>query len=287
MTILRKRENPLTYKNNKSNYKEIKDVLPMKIAITGKGGVGKTTFAGVLSKVLAEEGYRVLAVDADPDANLPMALGIPEEKLSSITPLSEIKDIIAKRTEAVPGVFGQMFKLNPKVDDIPEKYCIEHDGIKLLVMGTVKAGGSGCICPEHAFLRALMQHLLLTPQEALIMDMEAGIEHLGRATADCVDAFIVVAEPGQRSIQTLKTIKKLALDIGIQKIFVVGNKIRTNEEKSFIINACENISILGFLPYDAALIEADRQGKTPFNKGECYTDEVRAIKDKILNLINN
>ncbi|NLU09516.1 MAG: AAA family ATPase [Tepidanaerobacter acetatoxydans] len=259
----------------------------MKIAITGKGGVGKTTFAGVLSKVLAEEGYRVLAVDADPDANLPMALGIPEEKLSSITPLSEIKDIIAKRTEAVPGVFGQMFKLNPKVDDIPEKYCIEHDGIKLLVMGTVKAGGSGCICPEHAFLRALMQHLLLTPQEALIMDMEAGIEHLGRATADCVDAFIVVAEPGQRSIQTLKTIKKLALDIGIQKIFVVGNKIRTNEEKSFIINACENISILGFLPYDAALIEADRQGKTPFNKGECYTDEVRAIKDKILNLINN
>jgi len=284
---LRKRENLLTYKNNKSNYKELKDVLPMKIAITGKGGVGKTTFAGVLSKVLAEEGYRVLAVDADPDANLPMALGIPEEKLSSITPLSEIKDIIAKRTEAVPGVFGQMFKLNPKVDDIPEKYCIEHDGIKLLVMGTVKAGGSGCICPEHAFLRALMQHLLLTPQEALIMDMEAGIEHLGRATADCVDAFIVVAEPGQRSIQTLKTIKKLALDIGIQKIFVVGNKIRTNEEKSFIINACENISILGFLPYDAALIEADRQGKTPFNKGECYTDEVRAIKDKILNLINN
>lgn len=287
MTILRKRENPLTYKNNKSNYKELKDVLPMKIAITGKGGVGKTTFAGVLSKVLAEEGYGVLAVDADPDANLPMALGIPEEKLSSITPLSEIKDIIAKRTEAVPGVFGQMFKLNPKVDDIPEKYCIEHDGIKLLVMGTVKSGGSGCICPEHAFLRALMQHLLLTPQEALIMDMEAGIEHLGRATADCVDAFIVVAEPGQRSIQTLKTIKKLALDIGIQKIFVVGNKIRTNEEKSFIINACENISILGFLPYDAALIEADRQGKTPFNKGECYTDEVRAIKDKILNLINN
>ncbi|WP_213975522.1 AAA family ATPase [Tepidanaerobacter acetatoxydans] len=259
----------------------------MKIAITGKGGVGKTTFAGVLSKVLAEEGYGVLAVDADPDANLPMALGIPEEKLSSITPLSEIKDIIAKRTEAVPGVFGQMFKLNPKVDDIPEKYCIEHDGIKLLVMGTVKAGGSGCICPEHAFLRALMQHLLLTPQEALIMDMEAGIEHLGRATADCVDAFIVIAEPGQRSIQTLKTIKKLALDIGIQKIFVVGNKIRTNEEKSFIINACENISILGFLPYDAALIEADMQGKTPFNKSKCYTDEVRAIKDKILNLINN
>lgn len=287
MTILRKRENLLTYKNNKSNYKEIKDVLPMKIAITGKGGVGKTTFAGVLSKVLAEEGYGVLAVDADPDANLPMALGIPEEKLSSITPLSEIKDIIAKRTEAVPGVFGQMFKLNPKVDDIPEKYCIEHDGIKLLVMGTVKAGGSGCICPEHAFLRALMQHLLLTPQEALIMDMEAGIEHLGRATADCVDAFIVIAEPGQRSIQTLKTIKKLALDIGIQKIFVVGNKIRTNEEKSFIINACENISILGFLPYDAALIEADMQGKTPFNKSKCYTDEVRAIKDKILNLINN
>lgn len=259
----------------------------MKIAITGKGGVGKTTFAGVLSKVLAQEGYKVLAVDADPDANLPMALGFPEEKRLSITPLSEIKDIIAQRTEARPGISGQMFKLNPKVDDIPERYCIEHEGVKLLVMGTVKMGGSGCICPEHAFLRALMQHLLLGPQEALVIDMEAGIEHLGRATADCVDAFIVVVEPGQRSIQTLKTIKKLAQDIGVKRIFAVGNKIRTEGEKAFINKACEDIPVLGFLAFDPDLMKADRLGQTPFNNCIHYTHQVKSIKDNILNLINN
>ncbi|NLZ53815.1 MAG: AAA family ATPase [Thermoanaerobacteraceae bacterium] len=259
----------------------------MKIAITGKGGVGKTTFAGVLSKVLAEEGYKVLAVDADPDANLSMALGFPEEKISNITPLSEIKDIIAQRTEARPGIIGQMFKLNPKVDDIPEKYCIEHDGVKLLVMGTVKAGGSGCICPEHAFLRALMQHLLLGSQEALILDMEAGIEHLGRATADCVDAFIVVVEPGQRSIQTLKIIKKLAGDIGVKKIFAVGNKIRSQEEREFIIKACDDIPVLGFLSYDPDLIEADRLGQTPYKTCIHYTHEVKSIKGNIITFINH
>jgi len=259
----------------------------MKIAITGKGGVGKTTFAGVLSKVLAEDGYKVLAVDADPDANLSMALGFPEEKISSITPLSEIKDLIAQRTEARPGLTGQMFKLNPKVDDIPEKYCIEHEGVKLLVMGTVKAGGTGCICPEHAFLRALMQHLLLGSQEALIMDMEAGIEHLGRATADCVDAFIVVVEPGQRSIQTLKTIRKLAGDLGIKKVFAVGNKIRNQEERDFIQKACENVPVLGFLNYDSDLVEADRMGQDPFKTCIHYTSQVKSIKDSLVKLIND
>jgi len=258
----------------------------MKIAITGKGGVGKTTFAGTLSRIFAREGYRILAVDADPDANLASALGLPEHLLENITPLSKMKDIIAQRTEAVPGTFNKMFKLNPKVDDIPEKFCVEHEGVKLLTMGTVKMGGSGCICPEHAFLRALMQHLLLGMDEALIIDMEAGIEHLGRATADSVDAFIVVVEPGKRSIQTLKTIKKLALDIGVKTIAAVGNKIRSQDEQEFIIKECDEIPILGFLSYDPCLMKVDRMGKSPFDGCAEYTSEVSKTMIKIEELIN-
>lgn len=259
----------------------------MKIAITGKGGVGKTTFAGTLSRLYAKEGYKVLAVDADPDANLASALGLSEDQQANITPLSKMKDIIAQRTEAVAGTFNKMFKLNPKVDDIPEKFCIEHEGVRLLTMGTVKMGGSGCICPEHAFLRALMQHLLIGTREALIIDMEAGIEHLGRATADCVDAFIVVVEPGQRSIQTLKTIKKLAEDIGVKNIAAVGNKIMREDEKHFIIKACEkdDIPVLGFLSHNSHLMEVDRMGRSPFDLCRDYTLEVTKIKAEIDNLI--
>jgi len=253
----------------------------MKIAITGKGGVGKTTFAGVLSRIYAQESYKVLAVDADPDANLASSLGFPEEKLKSITPLSEMKELIAQRTDAVPGMFGQMFKMNPKVDDVPERYCVEHEGIKLLIMGTVKEGGAGCICPEHAFLRALMQHLLLRKNEVLIIDMEAGIEHLGRATADAVDAFVVVVEPGKRSIQTLFTIEKLAKDIGVKNILAVGNKIRNDEEREFIAKACKHIPVMGYLSFDTELVEADRMGISPYGKCENYTKEVRQIKERI------
>ncbi|WP_422446150.1 AAA family ATPase [Thermoanaerobacterium sp. DL9XJH110] len=257
----------------------------MKIAVSGKGGVGKTTFAGILSKLYAAGGYKVLAVDADPDSNLASALGFPPDALNKITPLSEMKDLIAQRTEAVPGVFGQMFKLNPKVDDIPERYCVEHDGVKLLVMGTVKKGGTGCICPEHAFLRALMQHLLLDLREILIIDMEAGIEHLGRATADAVEAFIVVVEPGLRSVQTLHSISRLAGDIGVKKIFAVGNKIRSDEERNFITNSCGRIPVLGFMSYDSGVAEADRLGISPYEKCEKTVEEVRLIKVRLEELL--
>ena len=258
----------------------------MKIAITGKGGVGKTTFAGTLSRIFAKEGYKILAVDADPDANLASALGLAEDKIRNITPLSKMKDIIAERTEAASGTFSKMFKLNPKVDDIPKKFCVNHEGVKLLTMGTVKMGGSGCICPEHAFLRALMQHLLIGTKEAIIIDMEAGIEHLGRATADSVDAFISIVEPGKRSVQTLKTTTKLAKDIGVKKIAAVGNKIRSQEDKEFLLEMCEDIPILGFLSYDPCLMEVDRIGKSPYDHCKSYTSQVSKIRFEIENLIH-
>ncbi|MCR4430858.1 MAG: carbon monoxide dehydrogenase accessory protein CooC [Tepidanaerobacteraceae bacterium] len=253
----------------------------MRIAVTGKGGVGKTTLAGVLARSYADDGYKVLAVDADPDSNLASALGFPEEITEKIVPLSDMKDLIAQRTEAKPGAIGQMFKLNPRVDDIPEKYCVTHNNVTLLVMGTVKEGGMGCICPEHAFLKALMSHLILRTNEALILDMEAGIEHLGRATAQSVDAFLVVVEPGKRSIQTLKAVEKLARDIGIKNIFAVGNKIKSPEEETFILDSCGDIPVLGFMSHDENIMHADRLGVSPYERSRKIILEVKMIKEEL------
>ncbi|TYP56645.1 AAA family ATPase [Thermosediminibacter litoriperuensis] len=253
----------------------------MKIAVTGKGGVGKTTLAGVLAKLYAEEGYRVLAVDADPDANLAIALEFPRDKLDKIMPLSEMRELIAERTGAQPGLMGQMFTLNPKVEDVPERFCVEHGGVRLLVMGGIKKGGSGCACPEHAFLRAIMRHLLLENKDVLIVDMEAGIEHLGRATADAVDVFIVVVEPGLKSINTYHSIRKLAADIGINQVLVVGNKVKDREDEKFIKSNVEVEKLLGIINYDPRIAEAERDGLSPLFAGEKIRQAVAAIKNKI------
>jgi len=182
----------------------------MKLAITGKGGVGKTTTASLLARIYAAEGKQVIAIDANPDANLATALGISAEEAQRITPIVEMKDLIEERTGANKGSMGGFFKVNPKVDDIPEKFSIRKDGICLLIMGTVKKGGSGCLCPEGALLKSLLSHLVLGRSEVVIIDMDAGVENLGRGTAKGVDAFIIVAEPGQRSFQTARAIRKLA-----------------------------------------------------------------------------
>jgi CO dehydrogenase maturation factor len=234
----------------------------MKIAISGKGGVGKTTLAALLIKYFRDQGKKVLAVDADPDANLALALGIPDA--SSITPLSDMKDMVAERTESTPGKMGGFFKMNPKVDDIPEKYSRQLDGVKLIVMGGVKKGGSGCICPESVLLRTLITHLVLIRDEVVVMDMEAGIEHLGRATARGVDWLIVVVEPGRRSIETALQVKHLAQDLGLTKVAIVGNKIRQPADQEFLKQNLPDLPILGFLPFDEKVIEADLKGRPPY-----------------------
>jgi len=225
----------------------------MKLAITGKGGVGKTTLAAGLALSFAQDGKRVIAIDADPDSNLAATLGFPEPE--KIVPLVEMKELIAERTGVEPGTVGGYFKLNPKVDDIPDKFSKEHQGIKLLLMGRVKKGGSGCFCPENAFLKAVLSHLFFSGEDVVILDMEAGIEHLGRGTAEGVDGLIIVAEPSMRSIETAFRIKSLAKDLKIDKVFLVGNKVRNDKDIDFIRKNSSDFEILGFIWYNNKLID--------------------------------
>lgn len=256
----------------------------MKIAVTGKGGVGKTTLAGTLARLFAAEGHKVLAVDADPDANLASAVGIPEEIYLKITPFSRMKELAQERTGA-NGASGSLFILNPKVDDLPDKFCVEHHGVKLLVMGTVENGGGGCVCSEHTLLRRLMQNLLVSRDEVVIMDMEAGVEHLGRGTAEYVDALIVVVEPGRRSLQTARQIRSLARDIHIRNVFVVGSKIREAADVKFIADSLPDFPFLGTMSFHTFLMEADAAGVAPFELGGAFLEEIQTIKFNLLQKI--
>ncbi len=254
----------------------------MKIAISGKGGVGKTLLASLLAHTFAASGYSVLAIDADPDANLAATLGFTHPE--SIIPISEMKELIAERTETQPGRSGAYFKLNPKVDDLPEKYWQKLDGIRLMVMGRIKKGGTGCYCPENTLLKALMSHLLLARNEVIVMDMEAGIEHLGRATAGAVDKLIVVVEPGRRSLETARSINELARDIGLKNIGVVGNKIRTQSDRDFLTASLPDLTFLGFMPYDQAIVDADLANQPMVNASAAVMDEVRKIYQRLANV---
>lgn len=229
----------------------------MKLAITGKGGTGKSTIAGILAHYYKNDGYKVLAVDADPDANLASAIGIPAEKASSIIPISEQRKLIKERTGANPGQFGQLFKMNPTVHDIPDEFCIDYQGIKLLVMGAIRKGGSGCACPENVLLRSLLSEIILNRDEVIIVDMEAGIEHLGRATARSIDKMIIIVEPGSRSISTAKTIMRMAQEIGIQSLVIVGNKIQDEKQKDWISKKFSQDQILGMISYHEIIRDAD------------------------------
>ena len=235
----------------------------MKIAVSGKGGVGKTTFSALLIRSLDAQGKRVLAIDADPDANLAAAVGIA--KADKITPIAEMKDLIFERTGAKPGTIGGFFSLNPKVDDLPEALSARLNNIKLMRLGGVKKGGAGCICPESTLLKALVTHVVIARDEVVVMDMEAGIEHLGRGTAQSVDKLVVVVEPGRRSIDTAEHIKHLAAQINLDTIAVVGNKVRGPQDEAFLRDHLAGFDFLGFMPYDEALIEADLEGRAPFD----------------------
>ncbi len=254
--------------------------MSLKIAVGGKGGVGKTTVTALLARCLAvDKKNKVIAIDADPVANLAAGLGISEEK--PITPIAELRELIAERTGAEPGSMGGFFSLNPKVDDIPERFSLERDGVRLLVMGTVQSGGSGCICPESTILKALMNHLVLFREDVVLMDMEAGVEHLGRATSASMDALVIIVNPGARSRAAAGRIKKLGQDIGIRNIIVLGNRIAGKEDESLIRDSLQGHEILGFIPEMREITLADRNGLRPFDNIRDIPKEIFEIADRL------
>jgi CO dehydrogenase maturation factor len=257
----------------------------MKLAISGKGGVGKTLLSAQLSRGFSQLGFSVLAIDADPDTNLASALGFPNPE--DIIPISEMKDLIESRTGVKPGQPGSLFKLNPKVDDIPEKFAHNLDGIRLMVMGKVKRGGSGCYCSENTLLQALIAHLLVARNEVVILDMAAGIEHLGRATARAVDKLIIVVEPGRKSIETAFRIKNLAQDIGLTNIAVVANKVRGPADRDFLQENLKGFELLGFIPYDVEITNAEISGTLALEASRPVKQEVDSILRNLLNQVNN
>ena len=255
----------------------------MKIAISGKGGVGKTTLSALLAQVYADAGRNVLAVDADPSPCLAGALGFPPEQLDQLHPISEMDELIYERTGAKPGTTGGFFTINPRVDDIPDRFSVVYRDVRLLEMGAVDIGGSGCICPESAMLKTLFTHLLFRKDDVLILDMYAGVEHLGRSTVDFVDAMLIVVEPTRRSLGTAAQIKALAEDIGLSRFWLVGNKVRDEAESAFLLAETPGIPVLGMLPADMGVQEADSLGVPVYD----HIPELRKSAERIASALES
>ncbi len=256
----------------------------MKIAVSGKGGVGKSTISAALSLLLAEKGRKVLAVDADPDANLAAALGFSAKEQSLIVPISKQVELIEERTGAKVNQYGQIFTLNPEVSDIADRYATIHDGVALLVLGAVKRGGGGCACPENVLIRALVADLILNKDDVLVMDMEAGLEHLGRATTSGVDTMIVVVEPGFRSLEGAKRIVEMANQIRLSDIKFVANKVDGPEDEAFIRESLPGQEILEFIPFSDSLRRVDRPGKSVLSE---ISDEIRVKFTHLLDALDH
>ncbi len=253
----------------------------MKIAISGKGGVGKTTLAGVMARILADRGRKVLAIDADPDSNLASAIGLSKEALAKLQPIASMTSMIEERTGAKKGTFGSMLKLNPKVDDLPDEMGVNYGGVKLLLLGCIPQGGGGCFCPENVLLKNLVRHLLVKREEALVIDMEAGLEHLGRGSTGQVDALIIVVEPGQRAMNTARQIKKLGEDLKIKNMMIVGNKVNSEEDRRLIEKELSDFPVLGYMSFNPKILQADKEGKSPFDIDETIKGEVNTILNEL------
>ena len=237
----------------------------MKVAVSGKGGTGKTTITALLARTFMKRGYKVLAIDADPNANLALSLGIPQEKAENITPISENLDLIEEKTGVRPESYGKIFRLSFRVDDIVEKFCVKSPvGVHLLVMGAVRSAGQGCMCPANTLVKTLLRYILTKLEEMIIIDMVAGLEHLGRGTVENVDVMLIISEANLKSLETAKRIYKLSKEMGLKKVFSIGNKIVDDSDERMIRKFFEDnkIPLLGIIPYDEEIRRTDAKGGT-------------------------
>jgi CO dehydrogenase maturation factor len=256
----------------------------VKIAIGGKGGVGKTTVCAVWAQLFAESGFDVLAIDADPNANLALAFGVASEQ--NPEPLIRMKDLIAERTGTNKDVVGAYFRLNPNVSDLPERYWIEVKGLKLLVLGAITRAGAGCACPEGAFLKAMLRHTILQRREVVLVDLAAGVEFFGRASVQGIDALVLVVEPGGRSIETANSTAKMAGELGIRCIAAVANKINNDSEIELIRSQLNGINLIGAVRYQQAVRLSDLQREPVFESSVELVDELRATQNRLMDLID-
>ncbi|MEM3696431.1 MAG: AAA family ATPase [Candidatus Bathyarchaeia archaeon] len=245
----------------------------MKVAVSGKGGVGKTLIAGGLACAFSKKGLKTIAIDADPSPNLALTLGLSAEQASKILPISENKALIESKTDTG---FSGVYRLSFTVDDIVRDFSVKTPfGVNLIVMGTVKSMGSGCTCPANAVVRNLLRHLILERDEVVILDMEAGVEHMGRATAKHVDIMLVVVDANMKALETAKRIHELAFNAGMKRVFVVGNKIADKRQMEVIEKFAKGngLEILDFVPFDLRVVKAEMRGETPLK----YWKEAKAI----------
>lgn len=258
--------------------------MALKLAISGKGGVGKSTLAGTLARLLASEGRPVLAIDCDPDANLASAVGVPPAVRRSIRTICEQRQLIEERTGARAREFGQIFRLNPDVGGIAEQYAVRHAGVDVLVLGGAERAGGGCACPESVLLKSLVSHLVLGRGEVVILDMEAGIEHLGRGSAMGMDLMVAVIEPGRRSLETARRIREMSRALGIRRFAVVLNKsVDPEAEVPWAEAEFGAGALAGVIPYDARIAATDRANLSIADSG--YDDLLtlfRAIQQNLI-----
>ncbi len=262
--------------------------MGLKIAIGGKGGVGKTTVCAVWARLFAEDGFDVLAIDADPNTNLALAFGVPLEQ--NPEPLIKMKELIAERTGTSKDSVGAYFRLNPQVSDLPEKYWVELSPeragkpVKLLVLGGITQAGAGCACPEGAFLKALLTYTMLQRDEVVLVDLAAGVEFMGRASIQGIDALVVVVEPGTRSIETANNIARMGQELGVKYVAAIANKI-TDTGQTEKIESRLTMPILAGINYNPRIQEADLHGLSVFEAGADLVNQLRAGKEELTRLI--